>query len=168
MMGWGTTLLLVVRIAFRWNDGEILRALLCGIAVWLIVEAPFSACLRDLVQCRRGYRSPESVQHPFDEDASLNAERITMTPVRASPTPLDGVRKTITQALANHLKLMDMRVQKEPKPYGLSWVMITRLPLAWGWASNDAAIKPLIGVAFSIHAPSEINLSLTILPSYRD
>lgn len=33
----------------------------------------------------------------------------------------------------DHLKLMDMRVQKEPKPYGQSWVMITRLPLAWWW-----------------------------------
>lgn len=46
MMGWGTTLLLVGRIAFRRNDAEILRALLCGIAVWLIVEALFSAYLR--------------------------------------------------------------------------------------------------------------------------
>jgi hypothetical protein len=45
-MGWGTTLLLVGRIAFRRNDAEILRALLCGIAVWLIVEALFSAYLR--------------------------------------------------------------------------------------------------------------------------
>jgi hypothetical protein len=33
----------------------------------------------------------------------------------------------------DHLKLMDVRVQKEPKPYGQSWVMITRLPLAWWW-----------------------------------
>jgi hypothetical protein len=46
MMGWGTTLLLVGRIAFRRNDAEILRALLCGIALWLIVEALFSAYLR--------------------------------------------------------------------------------------------------------------------------
>jgi hypothetical protein len=46
MMGWGTTLVLVGRIAFRRNDAEILRSLLCGIAVWLIVEALFSAYLR--------------------------------------------------------------------------------------------------------------------------
>ena len=33
----------------------------------------------------------------------------------------------------DHLKLMDVRVQKEPQPYGQSWVMITRIPLAWWW-----------------------------------
>ncbi len=43
MMGWGTTLLLVGRIAFRRHETELLKALLAGIAVWLIVEALFSA-----------------------------------------------------------------------------------------------------------------------------
>jgi hypothetical protein len=33
----------------------------------------------------------------------------------------------------DQLKLMDIRVQKEPRPYGQSWVMITRTPLAWWW-----------------------------------
>jgi hypothetical protein len=42
----GNNASLVGRIAFRRNDAEILRALLCGIAVWLIVEALFSAYLR--------------------------------------------------------------------------------------------------------------------------
>lgn len=31
------------------------------------------------------------------------------------------------------LALMDIRVQKGPKPEGESWVMITRLPVAWWW-----------------------------------
>jgi hypothetical protein len=43
MMGWGTTLL-VGAIACR-NDAALLRALLAGLAVWLIVEALFSAYL---------------------------------------------------------------------------------------------------------------------------
>ncbi len=46
MMGWGTTLLLVGGLAFRRNDAALLRALLAGLAVWLIVEALFSAYLR--------------------------------------------------------------------------------------------------------------------------
>jgi hypothetical protein len=46
MMGWGTTLLLVGSIAFRRNDAALLRGLLAGLAVWLIVEALFSAYLR--------------------------------------------------------------------------------------------------------------------------
>jgi cation transport ATPase len=43
MMGWGTTLFLVGRIAFRRNDVELMVALLCGLALWLAVEALFSA-----------------------------------------------------------------------------------------------------------------------------
>ena len=31
------------------------------------------------------------------------------------------------------LKLMDIRVQKGPKQDGDSWIMITRLPVAWWW-----------------------------------
>jgi hypothetical protein len=46
MMGWGTTLLLVGRIAFRRNDPELMKALFCGLIVWLIVEAAFSAYFR--------------------------------------------------------------------------------------------------------------------------
>jgi len=45
MMGWGVTLFLVGRIAFRRGDQELLRALLYGVVVWLIVEALFSAYL---------------------------------------------------------------------------------------------------------------------------
>ncbi len=45
MMGWGTTLFLVGRLAFRRSDAELMKAMLCGIVVWLIVEALFSAYL---------------------------------------------------------------------------------------------------------------------------
>lgn len=43
MMGWGTTLLLIGRVALRRNDRELTRPLLLGIALWLLVEAAFSA-----------------------------------------------------------------------------------------------------------------------------
>jgi YHS domain-containing protein len=33
----------------------------------------------------------------------------------------------------DHLRLMDIRVQKGPKREGDSWIMITRLPVAWWW-----------------------------------
>ena len=45
MMGWGTTLFLVGRVAFRRNDVELLRAMLYGLFVWLFVEALFSLYL---------------------------------------------------------------------------------------------------------------------------
>jgi hypothetical protein len=45
MMGWGLTLLWIGRIAFRRNDRELKRALLFGIALWLLVEGCFSAYL---------------------------------------------------------------------------------------------------------------------------
>jgi hypothetical protein len=45
MMGWGVTLLMTGRIAFRRNDPELMKALLCGIILWLIVEGLFSAYL---------------------------------------------------------------------------------------------------------------------------
>ncbi len=45
MMGWGVTLFLVGRIAFRRGDPELMRALLYGLVVWLVVEALFSAYL---------------------------------------------------------------------------------------------------------------------------
>ena len=43
MLGWGVTLLLVGRVAFRRDDRELKRALLVGLAVWLAVEAAASA-----------------------------------------------------------------------------------------------------------------------------
>jgi hypothetical protein len=46
MMGWGITLLLVGRIALRRHDFELLRALVCGLVVWLVVEAAFSVHFR--------------------------------------------------------------------------------------------------------------------------
>jgi len=46
MMGWGTTLLCVGRIAFRRNDLDLKKALLCGLIVWLVVEAAFSVYFR--------------------------------------------------------------------------------------------------------------------------
>ena len=42
MIGWGTTLLLVGRIALRRNDVALTKSILLGIAVWLLVEAAFS------------------------------------------------------------------------------------------------------------------------------
>ena len=34
---------------------------------------------------------------------------------------------------ANDLKLMDIRIQKGPKQEGDSYVMVTRMPVAWWW-----------------------------------
>lgn len=45
MIGWGTTLLLVGRLALRRRDGQLAQSLLLGIAVWLVIEAAFSARL---------------------------------------------------------------------------------------------------------------------------
>ncbi len=45
MMGWGTTLLLIGRVALQRNDPELTKPLLLGLAVWLLVEAAFSARL---------------------------------------------------------------------------------------------------------------------------
>jgi hypothetical protein len=42
MIGWGMTLFLTGRLAFRRQDKELLKILLCGIIIWLIVEALFS------------------------------------------------------------------------------------------------------------------------------
>jgi hypothetical protein len=42
MMGWGTTLFYVGRLAFRRNDPELMKALLYGLIVWLVAEATFS------------------------------------------------------------------------------------------------------------------------------
>src|SRR5512138_382006 len=45
MMGWGTTLFFIGRLAFRRNDLDLMKTLLYGLAVWLVVEAAFSAFL---------------------------------------------------------------------------------------------------------------------------
>ena len=42
MIGWGTSLFLLGRLAFRRQDKEMLKILLYGIILWLIVEALFS------------------------------------------------------------------------------------------------------------------------------
>ena len=42
MIGWGTTLFLLGRLAFRRQDKELMKILLCGIIIWLILEALFS------------------------------------------------------------------------------------------------------------------------------
>ena len=39
MTGWGVTLLLIGRIAFKHDDAELKRALLIGLVVWLVIEA---------------------------------------------------------------------------------------------------------------------------------
>src|SRR5450631_267566 len=46
MMGWGTTLLFVGRVAFRRDDSNLLKALVYGLSVWLAVEAAFSIYFR--------------------------------------------------------------------------------------------------------------------------
>jgi hypothetical protein len=43
MIGWGTTLFLLGRLALRRNDSELTWALLIGITLWLVVEAASSA-----------------------------------------------------------------------------------------------------------------------------
>ncbi len=45
MIGWGTTLFLLGRLAFRRNDKELMKILLYGIIIWLFVEALFSLYL---------------------------------------------------------------------------------------------------------------------------
>ena len=45
MMGWGITLCFVGRLAFQRNDADLMKALLYGLAVWLVVEALFSLYL---------------------------------------------------------------------------------------------------------------------------
>jgi hypothetical protein len=45
MMGWGTTLFFVGRLAFQRNDPDLMKALLYGLTIWLVVEAIFSAYL---------------------------------------------------------------------------------------------------------------------------
>lgn len=39
MTGWGVTLLLAGRVAFRQNNNELKRALFIGLAIWLAIEA---------------------------------------------------------------------------------------------------------------------------------
>ncbi len=45
MIGWGATLFLAGRLAFRKNDAELMKILLLGLIAWLIVEALFSLYL---------------------------------------------------------------------------------------------------------------------------
>lgn len=46
MMGWGTTLLCVGRVAFRRNDSDLMKALIYGLLIWLVVEGAFSIHFR--------------------------------------------------------------------------------------------------------------------------
>jgi len=45
MLGWGVTLLLLGRVAFKRDDKELKRVLFIGLAVWLAFEAAASAWL---------------------------------------------------------------------------------------------------------------------------
>ena len=45
MIGWGMTLMLIGRIAFRRDDAELKRALIIGSSVWLAIEAVASLWL---------------------------------------------------------------------------------------------------------------------------
>jgi hypothetical protein len=46
MMGWGITLFLSGRLAFRRNDPDLMRSLVYGLIVWLAAEAAFSLYFR--------------------------------------------------------------------------------------------------------------------------
>jgi hypothetical protein len=46
MVGWGSTLFLLGRVAFNRKDKELLKILLCGIIIWLLFEAIFSFYLK--------------------------------------------------------------------------------------------------------------------------
>jgi hypothetical protein len=45
MIGWGITLFLIGRIAFRRKDTELMRVMMYGLISWLVVEGLFSAYL---------------------------------------------------------------------------------------------------------------------------
>ncbi len=45
LVGWGSTLVLSGRIAFRRNDRELMKVLLLGLIVWLLMEGSFSLYL---------------------------------------------------------------------------------------------------------------------------
>lgn len=45
MMGWGVTLLLIGRLGFKRKDAELMKLMLCGLAVLLIIEAIYSLYL---------------------------------------------------------------------------------------------------------------------------
>src|SRR5215475_12018145 len=45
MMGWGTTLFFVGRLAFQRDDPDLMKTLLYGLIVWLVVEGLFSGYL---------------------------------------------------------------------------------------------------------------------------
>ncbi len=42
MIGWGSTLFLLGRLAFRRKDKELMKIMLYGIIIWLVMEALFS------------------------------------------------------------------------------------------------------------------------------
>ena len=45
MIGWGTTLLFVGRLAFSRKEPDFMKAMLYGILVWFAIESSFSAYL---------------------------------------------------------------------------------------------------------------------------
>ena len=45
LIGWGTTLFFLGRLAFKRKDPELMKIMLMGIGVWLIIEALYSAYL---------------------------------------------------------------------------------------------------------------------------
>lgn len=45
MIGWGLTIFLLGRIAFRRNDKDLMKVILYGLTAWLVVEAIFSGYL---------------------------------------------------------------------------------------------------------------------------
>jgi hypothetical protein len=45
LIGWGSTLFFLGRLAFRRNDVDLIKIMLLGIDIWLIIEALFSIYL---------------------------------------------------------------------------------------------------------------------------
>lgn len=45
LIGWGTMVFLLGRLAWRRKDPELMKIMLIGIGIWLAIEAFFSACL---------------------------------------------------------------------------------------------------------------------------
>jgi hypothetical protein len=63
MMGWGATLFLVGRIAFRRNDIELMVVLLCGLVLWLAIEALVSAYLGVFFNIGRRHRGFRAIRY---------------------------------------------------------------------------------------------------------
>src|SRR5215472_4451988 len=99
MIGWGATLLLAGRLAFRRNDTELMKILLVGLAAWLIVEALFSVypIPRRLLQCRCGHRGAGAYQLPSNQGDSRARTRLDLIvrSIRLNTKSVDAFRRGV-------------------------------------------------------------------------